>query len=393
MDSIISAYHKMKNPLSKTKLPTLFDGRDESDDPMNEQYDDPWDVAEFKADILKTNQTAHVPKSCAEHDSAIRDVISKIGGLPKPDDLTLIHSMISTHPAKAARHHLYNTHITPLLRHMSNFEDENETSPWLTKNDLNNLKQKNDLKLSNGRVLESPDDNYNIRGALYLHDDGTLHKTSKSRLESRAFPEVNEDHLNMMINEHSDAAENASHHVRDYTEDSKEVNTHLGDKYNETETNRSMFKETPEELEVHANAISHDISKAPPLSKSFDVFTGVSKRTNIMAATNNGQKESIFHAPTFLSSSLKFSIAAGFAKEKHSTELEANHEGGVHDLLHIHVPEGFKGGMYVDSISRNKDELEYLFDHSHKFTIHPQPKYTASGGKLIRVWHARVHPK
>ena len=104
-----------------------------------------------------------------------------------------------------------------------------------------------------------------------------------------------------------------------------------------------------------ADNVSKAISKAKPISKSFDVFTGLSKSSNVFQRTQSGTTDVKFHAPTFLSTSLNFNEANEFAKAKGANrQNELEHYDGVGDVLHITIPAGFKGGAYVDPHSSNK---------------------------------------
>lgn len=257
---------------------------------------------------------------------------------------------------------------------------------------------------------------------LQLHPDGSktisANGAGDSPVDDHDRKKVNEtgisldEHYGNHISEHV-APDGASfrNHVHMYTTDSRELNTYLGHQYHGHDYPDSDYRRhTNDTLEAHSEALSHSIEHAPPLPHDTTIYTGLSHMTKVHTMTEGGTKSARFMAPTFLSTSIKPSIAADFAREKSHPEseevaavaakkfdsdTEPNEFGHskMHDMLKIELPKGFRGGVYVDKYSGNRGEKEMIIDKHHVVNVHPEPKYFAHDRKIIRMWDAHLEPK
>ena len=385
----------MKAPKQES-LPLLFNGKDDIEPIM--ESDDPWDIAEYQKRVQEYSAETSIPDDAKDHDDAVSGVIKGLKGVPKPEDLTLVHSMINSHPDRSSRWRLMQKHINPIIESMPKYEHTNITSPesaTLTLHDLAHMKKMNLIPL-NGRKVESADrqpfSGENM--TFHLDENHVLHPTSQYHPAS-IFPQFNtEDHDDLRV-AHSEILDDHRKTISKYTEDSKELNSHMTDLHMGTvdKRDRSSWKQSVPEVEDHARDVAKMISSAPSIDKSFSVYTGVSKSTDIMKATQGGKNHAIFIAPTFMSTSLDADTAAAFAKRKSPEAHEKHALDEIADVLHVHVPDGFSGGAYIHEQSRHPDEHEYLINHGHAFDIDPTPTYTASHRKVVRVWKARVRQK
>ena len=61
--------------------------------------------------------------------------------------------------------------------------------------------------------------------------------------------------------------------------------------------------------------------------------------------------------------------------------------------MSLKVPEKYKHGIYVDPISRNSGEHEYVLDQNHLIKYNSEPKYYVKDRFVIRHWTGEVIPK
>ena len=158
---------------------------------------------------------------------------------------------------------------------------------------------------------------------------------------------------------------------------------------------------THEDYEKHIGNISEILHNAPAIEHPISVFSGLSGRSGINAHAEKHRQTSgdnmVFHLPAFTSTSTKFGIGTAFAKDAPIQEDEEKMYGGdvaradVQDVLHIKLPAGFKKGAYVEHISENSGEHEYLLDKGTNVSVHPTPKYLFKGRSLYRIWDAHPH--
>lgn len=158
---------------------------------------------------------------------------------------------------------------------------------------------------------------------------------------------------------------------------------------------------THETYMKHVDNISHVINNAPAIEKPISVFSGLSGKSGINAYAQKHRQTSndrmVFHMPAFTSTSTKFAIGTAFCKDApiHPDEekMYSDHSGrkDVQDLLHIKLPAGFKGGAFVEHVTENSGEHEYVLDKGTNVSVHPEPKYIFKGRSLYRIWEAHPH--
>lgn len=147
--------------------------------------------------------------------------------------------------------------------------------------------------------------------------------------------------------------------------------------------------------------VSDALKEAPPIEKPLTVYSGLSGRSNIMHHAMKHIQTSTepmkFHLPAFTSTSTRFNTGAAFAKDapimpdEESLYHPKMARKDIQDVLKIHLPAGHKEGAYVDPISENSGEYEYLLDKGHTLKVHPEPSYTIKGGSVYRIWEAHPH--
>ncbi len=158
---------------------------------------------------------------------------------------------------------------------------------------------------------------------------------------------------------------------------------------------------THEEYGDKVNNISDVVNNAPAIEKPISVFSGLSGKSGIHAHAEKHKQTSgdnmVFHLPAFTSTSTKFSISAAFSKDApiHPDEekMYTDHTSrkDVQDILHVKLPKGFKRGAYVEHVSENGGEHEYLLDRGLNVSVHPEPKYIFKSNSLYRIWDAHPH--
>ena len=142
-----------------------------------------------------------------------------------------------------------------------------------------------------------------------------------------------------------------------------------------------------------SDALKNSTNKS---EKDFHVYTGLSGRSNIHnEILKNQGKETSIHFPAFTSTSLNKKVAVGFANAKREPDQHIGHLLGsknISEVARIKIPAGHARGMYVDHISENDGEKEYLLDKSHVVHFPQQePTYTFDFGNAIRHIEGHVH--
>jgi hypothetical protein len=236
-----------------------------------------------------------------------------------------------------------------------------------------------------------------------IHPDGTKtrvssllpHTTGKSTSESHNHPFEDDDERKKMEYHHAnlrdlhgESIENSGYyhgHIQAYTNDSKGLNHYIA--------KGKLMNYEPHSREFHyddqSEAISSAIADAPPYANKIQVWTGLSKSNDVgsYAAKKKDEKEKLVgHFPAFTSTSLDPRSAAAFAKPK---KADGFPHQNVHDMMRVDLPKAYHKGIYVDRVSENSGEYEYILDKGHNIEVHPKPMYYATGHKLIRVWKGR----
>lgn len=184
--------------------------------------------------------------------------------------------------------------------------------------------------------------------------------------------------------------------VKRYTLDSAPVNRYLHKKYDDP-----MHVPAAPWISEHADTISKHFEESNPLPHipDFHVYTGVYQQLNprIHSSHRDENGNFIFHNPSFTSTSIDKHTADYFAKKNKDSNYVASDDNSLHlpiaDVLKIRIPSGYPHGAYVKPISDHEEENEYLLDKGHTFILDPTPVHYATKNKIIRMWHAELHPK
>ena len=129
-------------------------------------------------------------------------------------------------------------------------------------------------------------------------------------------------------------------------------------------TSRTSTEFSPFSLFSRADKLSKIIeTHAPPLDQELHVYSGLSGYN-----PSDHFKNGIIHTPTFTSTSLNPNKAADFVSEKNHRYYGDTYKLDQH-FLHFHLPVGYKNGMYVDTLSDNSGELEYLLNKDQKWKL------------------------
>jgi hypothetical protein len=267
-------------------------------------------------------------------------------------------------------------------------------------------KYKDKYRFTHGRTISEPwgDEKtaFDVK-KWQIHPDGTKtrvsallpHTTGKSTSETHNHPFEDDDdrkkmeyHHKNLKELHGDAIENSGYyygHISAYTGDSKGLNHFVA-------KGKVQNYESPSR-EHHYNdmseAISSAISDAPPYANKIQVWTGMSKSNDVgsyVAKKSDDKEKLVGHFPAFTSTSLDPRSAASFAKPKNA---EGFPHQPVHDMMRVDLPKAYHKGIYVDAVSENSGEYEYILDKGHNIEVHPKPMYYVSGHKLVRVWKGR----
>lgn len=181
------------------------------------------------------------------------------------------------------------------------------------------------------------------------------------------------------------------------------IHSHTGNEDALKEEMRSNDHIYPDKESYHRDidGVSQAIKESPELPHPVVVYSGLSGRSGIIHHAEKHKQTSTepmtFHLPAFTSTSLKFGTGAAFAKDaplmpdEHSMYHSKVVRKDIQDVLKIHLPAGHKDGAYVDAISENPGESEYLLDKGQKLKVHPEPSYTLRGRSLYRIWEAHPH--
>jgi hypothetical protein len=382
------------------KLPMLIDAVETGlvHPELNEQYHesshDPYDHAQFLQDLQDAHElySFHADQDGEHHDSAIHDILRK--GIPTAEKFNTMHSIIdSAEPKTRAKLKMKYGFVKDYLP-TTDIENKHSDN-FLQPHEIANIKKNPNLVLANGRKVKDMNTGMHyqltheglLKPSSNHYDHVPFHDSETTTSAAEAHHELGNLHHDHI--EHDDVLKKS---VKKYTEDSSEINSTLGARYEEKDVPRSpLWKMSETEVDELSHNISEGIRKAPPIKHPVKVYSGISNKVNIFGRTGNGKKELKFHSPTFLSTSLYPSIAMEFARSNMTSEEIGNHP--VRDMIETELPSGFSGGMYVEPHTTTKNEFEYILDKGHDITIHPEPRYFAKDRTLFRVWKAKVHQK
>jgi hypothetical protein len=160
-------------------------------------------------------------------------------------------------------------------------------------------------------------------------------------------------------------------HIRNYTEDSKSLNTTLyqnAAKGIKTERHVNGHDTKGIDAALSRNKLGHDLH----------VYTGTGFDPNKLASKH---PERHIHLDAYTSTS----IHKGIAKEFADSGDEHMH------VIHLHLKKGQKGKYIAHHSPGNEEEHEFLLPRNTTIKLHPEPTiHHDSYGSKYHVWHAHV---
>lgn len=266
-------------------------------------------------------------------------------------------------------------------------EDGHQTR--FTESELEHHHKKGYIPYGNGifRHADAPlwvNANFQHKDGNYVQVRGENAKKMADIKRSPEYAQVLSDHtkLSRMKLDPSHSSEPIS----TYTHESSELNRQL--------IERHMHGSPIEpENRSHSSALSETINGSDKPGHDFGAYTGLSKRINLqnIMEQHKDKPTVAVHFPAFTSTSLSKQIAEDFAGKKQDTKPYL--KNGVMEVLHMKIPANHKRGMYVDHMSDNPGEYEYLLDKSHVVHIPQQePMYEFKHGNATRHYSGHVLP-
>lgn len=162
--------------------------------------------------------------------------------------------------------------------------------------------------------------------------------------------------------------------IRAYADDSALINSRLLGGKGHAHTDK---------INEQISYLKDAINKAPALTKEHHVYSGLGE-----GGPDEHEKtvNKIFKTKSFMSTSISPEIAAAHAQYKGGrSRYEWN-------ILHIHLPVGYKGGRYIAKHSSYAGEGEFLIAPDQKFKILGKTTHDIeSDDGTTHVWHAVPH--
>lgn len=417
---IETAYVRMlksrHNAAIKKSLPTVFDGK--SDDHIENLSEDVNDLhSKLQPQYQDDSKLFHLASTEATLAEKHEAKKSKIGYSHKPEvkesekhidsliDQHLHDPLISVKVGKAIeersalhpsigfdhKNDLQKRYGYVLGRHadssLSHAEDGHQTR--FTESELEHHHKNGFVPYGNG-VFRHADAPLWVN-ANFQHKDGNYYQVrgenSKKMSDMKRTPEYAQ-----MLSDHTKLSNMKLEPGRDfapisaYTHESSELNRQLIE-------NHMHGAPIQYENRSHAAELSDTINHSDRPGHDFHVYTGLSKRINLKDIMEKHKDKSVVavHFPAFTSTTLDKNTAEGFAGNKPDAKPYLSR--GVHEMLHIKIPSGHKRGLYVDHMSENPGEYEYLMDKSHVVHIPQQePMYEFKHGNATRHYSGHVLP-
>jgi len=168
------------------------------------------------------------------------------------------------------------------------------------------------------------------------------------------------------------------HAIRKYTEDSHYLNKNLYHQHIDSN------HEVPGSHLQHAEQLDRALNRYK-LKEKLHVFSGVRFNPGAEASKNSERK---IHLPAFTSTSIKPSIARGFA----DTLPHPNVSQGVQHIVRFNLPKGHNG-LYIGTNSEHNTEHEFLLPRKTSWHISKTPEvhpHPYDDQKQVHIWDA--HP-
>ena len=411
LDSLNQEGSQPSSEETYTKPNNLTESFDEDDVDTKLQKELAW----HKFDSEKFMSAGHIFEDAAKNGVSHHEILSATKHLPKidhPADSEL-HNILSSAPniTPDIHHHVFetlakvhnegsfgNNHSAPLT-HKYGWVLHHGVPEEAPEHHINDYSLNHDdikkaaslgLMFTNGRHVRIPGGGnhafMNRHGKFeavveHTHHDVKIPEMNQHNLtKENSLYEINDELEKHYANLHHNAN---LEHIRTYTEDSVAIN--------KSAAHINMGKPDPlSDGDFHDDkvaAISKAIKHSPALSRDIHVYTGLSRSTDPSKSESKDGKKTTY-LPAFTSTSLQSGLSTDFAKGKRdSEETYGTHpEQPIRDILHMKIPAGSKHGIYVNGVSENTGEHEFILNHGSVVRHDAEPTITASHGKLLRIW-------
>lgn len=171
------------------------------------------------------------------------------------------------------------------------------------------------------------------------------------------------------------------HEIKKYTYDSRKLNNHLYDSHISGLENNNLIDQGF--VDGDGNDVIHNVSKLDEalnrhsLEHDLHVYSGVQFHPGELAGKHPSGH---IYLPAYTSTTIDKHVATNFAKPIN----------GERHIIHFHLKPGQKGG-YVDHISNNSGEHEYIIPRKTMIKIHPEhDEITSNIGHKYHIWHASI---
>lgn len=182
---------------------------------------------------------------------------------------------------------------------------------------------------------------------------------------------------------------NKAPNIRDLTDSSFTVNNYL---INPRSKKTGWGESTDDVLarnrsaKERAHLASLEIkTHAKPLDRELHVYSGTGEQWKGTSSLKEGD---VLHTPAFTSTTIRPSVATRRAGSRYDRAREARagrsseslKQDGIaveRDVLHFHLPVGYKKGLHVSGISHFEHEHEYLLDKGQKWKVQAITHHTS----------------
>jgi hypothetical protein len=382
----------------------------ESIKPISEDYHHGEHAPDLKGSLNHLKQTLKDKLSdewTHPHVDKVHDIFMKHG--VTPGSMEEVHSYIDQNlPNDNHRNEFRKAYSGSQLSMFSNVRD-----------DIDHVKDGKDMSHDEVKALTSvgmtPVMGNKVRsqqtGRTYHYEDGALHLTPESfRVQPGNFNsfKINRDNQRELDQTHKalvqrtgDITPEQKEALDSYTKDSTPFSLYHIHKHK----NIPIIKDPIPDATFGENNLANVEKHTPILQKMISeksghnhaplkVFTGISRHTNLdgtdKSLPRNEEGHIVYHAPSFISTSLAENVAHDFLRGRPNHELDHY----THDVVKLEIPPNYAHGAYIAGHSVHKTELEYLLNKGHSIAVDPnkKPTYIGSNGKLVRQFEGKLIP-
>jgi hypothetical protein len=168
--------------------------------------------------------------------------------------------------------------------------------------------------------------------------------------------------------------------IRNYSQDSTDINSTLIDKHNGGTLNSSDHFHLSK-----AQSLSNVIKNANPLHKDTTVYSSTG-RWDVSASHKEGD---IIHTPAFTSTSI-FTHVPQEHYYSNIADTEKNPNRTI-NYLKINLPKGYKHGAYIGHMSKFPEEGEFLINRDRKWKLNKTSYHEDFLGNKVAVHELEPH--